>query len=186
MISKTDFRKHFLEKRKTLNTKVLSDSVCKNIINTDIYKKAQNIFAYYPLPFEVNISLLFKDISKNWFLPKIKGDNLKFYEYEYGDKLNTGAFNVLEPAKFFSTEIYPDLIIVPALCVDKNNYRLGYGKGYYDRFLEKYSEENSPITISPIFSCLITNSLPIEMNDKKIDIIITEKDIIYGESYAKN
>ncbi|MBQ7450370.1 5-formyltetrahydrofolate cyclo-ligase, partial [bacterium] len=63
-------------------------------------------------------------------------------------------------------------IIVPALSVDKNHYRLGYGKGYYDRFLNNFSV--LPKTLTPIFSELIIEKLPRESHDKKIDIIITD------------
>ena len=173
MISKTDLRKQLLEKRKTLNTKKLSELICKKIINYEAYKISKNIFAYYPKEFEVDITPLFEDKSKKWFLPKVNGENLYFFEYKSGDELKTGEFGVKEPVNNEKTNIIPDLIIVPALGVDKNNYRIGYGKGFYDRFLNSF-EQTCPKTLSPIFKTLLIEKLPIEINDKKIDLIIHE------------
>ena len=177
MISKIDLRKQLTEKRKTLETKILSDLICRKIKLEKAYINAKKIFAYYPKAFEVDITPLFKDENKKWFLPKTKGEELFFYEYKKGDELVKGDFGVYEPKKDMKTDIVPDLIIVPALSVDKNNYRLGYGKGYYDRFLTSlYEKGNCPTTLVPIFSALIVETLPAEPHDKKINLVITEKD----------
>ncbi len=173
MISKIDLRKQFIEKRKILNTDVLSDLICKNITGLEIYKQSKNIFAYYPKEYEVNILKLFEDKSKCWFLPKIEGETLKFYEYK--GNLVLGKFNVYEPKENVFLEVTPDLIIVPALSVDNKGYRLGYGKGYYDRFLAGY--ETLPKTLTPIFNDLMVELLPVESTDKKIDIIVSENKI---------
>lgn len=175
MISKIDLRKELIEKRKKLNTKDLSSLICEKIMAQEEYINAKNIFAYYPKSFEVDITPLFKNGSKKWFLPKTIGLDLKFYKYKLGDELIKGDFEVYEPVFNKQTSVIPDLIIVPALSVDKNNYRLGYGKGYYDRFLTKLKGKNlCPPTLVPIFSELIVETLPIESHDKKIDIVITE------------
>ena len=173
MINKSDLRKILIDKRKTLDTKSLSDIICKNITELEIYKKAKNIYAYYPLPYEVDITKCFEDRTKNWFLPKVRGENLEFYKYSFGDKMKRGCFGVMEPDCTELSDIVPDLIIVPALSADKNNYRLGYGKGYYDRFISNYST-SVPVTLTPIFSEKKNEKLPICHYDKKIDYIITE------------
>ena len=173
MISKTDLRKQLLEKRKNLNTKELSSLICKKIIRHKAYKSSKNIFAYYPKSFEVDITPLFEDESKKWFLPKVYGENLYFFEYKMGDDLAEGKFGIKEPINSEKTNIIPDLIIVPALAIDKKYYRLGYGKGFYDRYLRDF-KENCPTTITPIFSDLIVEALPADNFDKKIDIVITE------------
>lgn len=175
MNSKTDLRKEILDKRKKLNTKNLSLLICQNIVKNEIYKNAKIIFAYYPMTYEADISLLFEDNSKQWFLPKVFGDDMQFFEYKIGDALKKSKFGVLEPEiNDTPTNAIPDLIIVPAVSVDINNYRLGYGKGYYDRFLSQFDVQ--PKTLTPIFSNLIQQDLPKEKHDKKIDIIITEKE----------
>ena len=97
---------------------------------------------------------------------------MEFYEYKTGDTLIKGTFGVLEPNTDKKTDIIPDLIIVPALSADKNGFRLGYGKGYYDRFISNLKK--SVPTLVPIFSELITENLPTEPHDKKVDVIVTE------------
>ena len=169
MISKSDLRKQLLEKRKTLNTEGLSNLICEKIKNLKEYKTAKNIFAYYPKPYEVDISHLFEDTKKNWYLPRVKGDNIEFIGFHIGDKLIKSEFGVFEPIGE-KTSIIPDLIIVPAISADKKRYRLGYGKGFYDRFL---AHQNCP-TVSPVFADLLSDELPAENHDKKIDIIVSQ------------
>ena len=72
----------------------------------------------------------------------------------------------------------PDIIIVPLLAFDKDKFRLGYGKGYYDRYLNKYIKQYKDImTVGVAFSFQKHNKLPINKNDVKMDFILTEKGI---------
>ena len=92
-----------------------------------------------------------------------------------GSHLQT-KFGILEPAKAQSK--VPNIILVPLLAFDKNKYRLGYGKGYYDRYLNKYLKQFSNlITVGVAFSFQKHHKLPISRNDAKLDFIITEKGI---------
>ncbi len=172
MISKSELRKQLLNKRKKLNTKELSKSLCKKIVETEEYKTAKNIFAYYPKEYEVDISSLFNNKEKNWFLPRVVGEEMEFIKYNIGDKLIKSEFGVFEPTGE-KTLVIPDLIIVPSLSVDKNSYRLGYGKGFYDRFLSN-ADFNNVTTLSPIYSELIVEKIPTERHDKFIDIVLTD------------
>ena len=172
MISKSELRKILIEKRKTIDTDGLSKIICEKIKDLEIYKNSKNIFAYYPLPYEVDIKSLFEDKTKNWYLPKVSNENMEFYEYKIGDTLKKGAFEVLEPSIDKICNKNPDLIIVPALSVDKAGYRLGYGKGYYDRFISNL-KCHVP-TLVPIFSELLIDVLPKEKHDKNVDIVLTE------------
>ena len=159
-----------MELRKSLNTKVLSDKICAKIKMIKEYKDAKTVFAYYPKPYEVDISPLFEDKTKQWFLPKVEGDELEFYEFR--GELILGKFGVYEPMGGTPAKITPDLIIVPALCVDEKGFRLGYGKGFYDRFLVRFSKQ--PKTLTPIFSKLIIKTLPKQAHDKPVDIVVDE------------
>ncbi|MBQ7450772.1 hypothetical protein IJS77_05080, partial [bacterium] len=105
MISKTDLRKLLSEKRRTLDTKILSGIICEKIKTQKEYIEAKNIFSYYPKPFEVDIIPLLKDKNKIWFLPKTSGDEMLFYEYKYGDNLAKGDFGVYEPVSDEQTKI---------------------------------------------------------------------------------
>ena len=82
----------------------------------------------------------------------------------------------MEPAK--TQAKVPDVILVPILAFDENKYRLGYGKGFYDRYLNKYLKRfKNILTVGVAFSFQKYNKLPINQNDVKLDFIITEKGI---------
>ena len=92
------------------------------------------------------------------------------------DVLTVNEFGMLEPIK--TKAKIPDIIIVPMLAFDKEKFRLGYGKGYYDRFLKKYIKQyKDTITVGVAFSFQKHNKLPINKNDVKMDFILTEKGI---------
>lgn len=171
MINKSALRKEILDRRKTLEVKTLSVELCRKLSSNKQYQNAKNIFAYYPKKYEVDITSLFNDKDKNWFLPKIINDKLEFIEYKIGDNLIKNSFGVFEPIKN-PTTILPDLIIVPALTTDKKGYRLGYGKGYYDMFLSE-TPYNNIFTVSLVFDELLVNDIMPESHDKKINLIIS-------------
>ncbi|MBR2526366.1 5-formyltetrahydrofolate cyclo-ligase, partial [bacterium] len=87
-----------------------------------------------------------------------------------GDTLNESPFKTKEPQTKPENPDIIDLIILPALAADKNNFRLGYGKGYYDRLLSKTTAK----TILPIAKELVFENLPVESHDKQVDIVITD------------
>lgn len=122
------------EERKKLNIELLSKELVKKLQSTTEYKQAINIMFFYPLKNEINLLELLNDITKNFYLPRIDGENLLCCPFKKGDKLCESCFKTKEPLSE-PTSNSIDLVIVPALAVDKNNYRLGYGGGYYDRFL---------------------------------------------------
>ena len=121
--------------------KLREDASCNlilKLIETNEYKQAKNIMIFYPMKNEVNLLELLNDSSKTFFLPKIDGKNLLCCEYKNGDELYESCFKTLEPLTKSVNKNQIDLVIVPALCCDKSNYRLGYGGGFYDRFLEDF------------------------------------------------
>ena len=101
---------------------------------------------------------------------------MNFFPWKKNLVLFINKFGVLEPIK---TKVYvPDVIIVPALSFDKEKYRLGYGKGFYDRYLNKYLKIfDNILTVGVAFSFQKHHKLPIDKNDIKLDYILTEKGI---------
>ena len=107
-------------------------------------------------------------------LPVVEKNNLmNFYQWKKNDVLAVNEFGMLEPIK--AEAKIPNVIIVPLLAYDKNKFRLGYGKGYYDRYLNKYKKDT--MTVGVAFSFQKHNKLPINKNDIKLDFILTEKGI---------
>ena len=146
----------------------------------EIKKKIIKIALYYPSNFELNILKILElkyFLAQNILLPIIEKDNLmKFYMWKKNDVLSVNKFGLLEPVKTKSK--VPDLMLIPTLAFDKKKFRLGYGKGFYDRYLNKYLKQNRDIlTVGVAFSFQKHHKLPINHNDVKLDFILTEKGI---------
>ena len=143
----------------------------KNTVNT--------LALYYPSNYEVNTLSLFQLIKKikiKTLLPITKlNTQLNFVEWQYLDPLTVNEFGMLEPC-FNNKSLVPDLMLVPLLAFDNNKNRLGYGKGFYDKFLNKFLKKKNKIkTIGVAFSFQKYNKLPTSKLDIKLDYILTEK-----------
>ena len=101
---------------------------------------------------------------------------MNFFPWKKNKVLFVNKFGLLEPIKAIA--MIPDVIIVPLLSYDKEKYRLGYGKGFYDRYLNKYLKKfGNILTVGVAFSFQKHHKLPIDKNDIKLDYILTEKGI---------
>lgn len=169
MDNKTDLRLRAKSIRKTLDIARLSYLAAAQIRQLEIYQNAQNVLLFYPLQYEINLLDLLND-DKSFYLPKVSGHNLSICPFSIGDKLENSKFNVKEPC---SNPVNPkklEIVIVPALMADKYNYRLGYGGGFYDRFL---SANLHLKTIVPIAKELFVEKLPHEECDVCVDYVLT-------------
>ena len=168
MYNKTDLRIWAKSIRKTLDMDKISNNAVRLIRENSLYKKAENILIFYPMKYEVNLLELLED-NKNFYLPKVCEKRLLICPFKSGDKLEKSDLNILEPCSISVNPNILNLIILPALMADEAGYRLGYGKGFYDRFLG----ENPDIkTILPIPKELFVTSLVHDDFDKTADIII--------------
>ncbi len=173
---KNELRIKCTDIRKKLELKTISEKIIKRLFVLEEYKKAKNILCYYPLKYEIDTKICLSDNSKNWFLPKVNDLNLDICPYE-NLCLKTGSYNIKEPEtkKINNLEIL-DLIIIPAIAADRSGFRIGYGKGYYDRFLTNIKYDVTKIILIP--SCLLFDTIFPEKHDKKSNIIITDKEIL--------
>jgi 5-formyltetrahydrofolate cyclo-ligase len=129
----------------------------------------------------------FFELKKTVAVPYcVNGDGLMdFYIIDSFDDLSAGMYNILEPdiAKCKKlTNFDNSIIIVPGMCFDKSCNRLGYGKGYYDRFLQK----SSLISIGLCYNNLIVENVIVDAYDKKVNYIVTEESIIINQGDKKN
>ena len=92
------------------------------------------------------------------------------------DLLIINKFGIPEPVSL--KIVYPDILLVPLVGYDKYLNRLGYGGGFYDRYIEKIEKIKKIKKIGLAFSCQKIKSVPIDQYDKKLDFIITEKEIV--------
>lgn len=169
MQKKTDLRAKAKSIRKELDIKNISHVLCEKVKNSEEFHNAKHVMIFYPLKDEINLLELLNE-DKKFYLPKMNGLTLNVCPYKKGDKLEIKAFGVKEPRTSPVSAKILDLIIVPALMVDKNNYRLGYGKGFYDRLITHTKAK----TIVCLPKELLIEELPIEPHDKKVDIVIVE------------
>lgn len=169
MDEKSHLRTKFKSLRRELDIKTISAQICEKIRAFDLYKQAANVMLFYPTKYEINLLQLLDD-NKSFFFPRVNGLNLDVCPYSQDVEFKKSAYNINEPCSTpVSVEIL-DLIFVPALAADTSGYRLGYGGGFYDRFLPLCS---NAVTVIPIFDEFVLNALPIEEFDCKVDYIIT-------------
>ncbi len=177
-MKKSEIRKKIKKLRRKNYSKNLQINF-QSIIKVLKKKKIKNkiIGGYYPYNYEVNIiSILekFENLKYILSLPKIsKNSSMNFFVWSTKDPLNINRYGIPEP---ISNEIiYPDILLVPLVAYDKNYNRLGYGGGFYDRYIEKIKKIKNVLTIGLAFTYQKVKKIPIEKNDIKLDFIITEK-----------
>jgi len=143
------------------------------------YNKKIYLSLYYPSDYEVNLLKLFAlvKIKKiKTLLPIVTSKNeMNFVEWNNLDPLRVNNFGMLDPCSQTKSFI-PDVMLVPLLAFDQQNNRLGYGKGFYDKYLNKFLKNKKKITtIGIAFSFQKYNKLPTSNLDIKLNYILTEK-----------
>lgn len=164
MKNKTDYRIYAKNLRKTLDMKKISQNLTDKIRKLEVYKSAKHVMLFYPTKYEVDLRDLLRD-DKNFYLPKVLGENLLVCPYD--KNLKKSVLNIMEPQTAPVKPDILDLIIVPALMADKEGYRLGYGKGYYDRFLP-----DNIFSICAVPNELFIKKIPHDLFDKKVNLIL--------------
>lgn len=156
----------------------LSADIMSNLEQTDEFRAASSIALYHALPGEVQTA----DFIEKWhrkkqlLLPVVEGNDLRLLVYTGPEAVQKGAFGILEPigSKSRPEEKEIDLIIVPGVAFDRQKNRMGRGKGYYDRLLASLSIPR----IGLCFDFQLFDEIPTEPFDKKMDMLITEKEVI--------
>ena len=179
---KSKIRKKLLyirKKQNNKNIKFLFLKVFKEIKKKILKNKI--IGGYYPVNYEIDILEILESLEKKvgakLSLPVIKKNNeMDFYKWSTKNLLKLNKFGIPEPEEV--KKVFPDLIFVPIVAFDNRLYRIGYGGGYYDRYIQKISNKKKLFKIGIAHSCQKINKVPINKYDKKLDIIITEKYIL--------
>ncbi len=167
---KNELRQIAKQKRVNFDVKQLSFKIKTNLFASDIYKNSQNIMCYYSIGSEIETLDYFSDESKNWFLPRVYGENM--LACPYSSTLVKNSYNIPEPTSEPVDTCLLDMIIIPALCVDKNGYRIGYGKGYYDKFIKSLSKPVFKVVLA--YSELFIDNIYPDSFDEKCDYVVTE------------
>ncbi len=179
-MDKNQLRKLALKKRKLKYNSSLEINFkkFKSILTKKNILKG-NIGGYYPVNFEIDCLKILEKLENNNYnisLPKIKTNNrMDFYKFSFRDPLSINKFGIPEPIN--AVKIYPDIIIVPMVAFNNNLFRIGYGGGYYDRYIEKLTKKKTFISIGFAYSFQKVSKFTVNKFDKSLDFIITERDI---------
>lgn len=185
---KKEFRKKVINLRKKKDKDFIkhnSDIITDKLLNLDCIKNAKNIMLYLDFNNEVSTDSLIKkllDLGKIVSSPITLKEERKLIPSQITDLKNGiqyGTYNIREPKPECSPAINIkdlDVVIVPAVAYDKNCYRLGYGGGFYDRFLENLRKD--AVTIGIAFDLQIFDEVPKEAHDAQLDYIVTESRIL--------
>lgn len=188
---KSKLRTEARAKRKLIYEKSsLDETIAKSLLNLDEYKKAKTVLIYVSLDDEIKtdeiISVSLAD-GKRVAVPfcRDKFGNMDFYLIDSFSQLESGSFNVREP-KIDECEKLTDfsdsIIIVPGMLFNINGFRIGYGKGYYDKFLGKYSGKS----IGLCYDEMIVSDIPHDKYDKSVDLIVTQSGVINCNNGGRN
>lgn len=177
MVKKEDIRKRILDIRQTLslyevarNSKIVID----RLLATKEYHFYDCIYTYVGFGGEVSTQLLIETAlneGKKVACPKIAYGEMNFYYINHMEDLEPGHFGVMEPSTGSIAESYEALVVIPGVAFDLKRNRVGFGKGYYDKYLEKHK---SYATIALAFDFQITESVVSEPFDIKPQFLITE------------
>ena len=175
-LDKDQLRQRLLSERRSLPQKdwrEKSDRLCDQLQSLPLFQTAQTVLAYFSFRQEPDLSPLFAS-NRQWGFPRCVGKSLVWHSW-LGEQLQVGKYGIQEPHPDspLLTSKAVDLILVPALACDYQGYRLGYGGGFYDRFLSA-SEWASKPTLGIVFDCAYLPQLPVEPWDIKLGGICTE------------
>lgn len=185
---KKEIRKKILQLKESLSEQEIqkkSSDIFNTLSNMEFYNNANNVMLYVSFGSEVLTKPIIDDLlqqGKRVFVPvtapktkELIVSELKSFE----DDLKVGHFGVMEPKKDALRPVDPtiiDLIIVPGVAFDKEGYRIGYGGGYYDRFIPRLADKTPKVSLA--FEMQLIDKVPKDKYDIPVEYMITEKQFI--------
>ena len=162
------------------------EKICRHLGSLAVFRYARKVLLYYPIRSEVNILPLMQtalSMGKEVYFPlchPTKEGVMTFHRVTDAEQLTKGSFSVPEPSA--AAPLYEDdssltVCVIPALAYDREGFRLGYGKGYYDRFLSTYRCTKLGI----VYSDFILSEVPRGRFDRRVDILVTERGIKFAD-----
>jgi len=177
-VKKSEIRKKILKIREKNNFKNhrINFQLIANILKKKGVK-GKIIGGYYPYNYELDCIQILESFEKQNYLillPKIKKNfKMDFFEWSTKDPLAINKYGIPEPT---SKKLrYPDILLVPLVAFDKNLNRIGYGGGFYDRYINKIKKNKKIITIGLAYSFQKVKEISINKHDIKLDFIISDK-----------
>lgn len=183
MLNKSQIRKKFIYLRNSLSKAEIeykSKIIQERFIRSNEFKRTPSIGLYFPIGSEVRTDLIMRESKKQLkdiAFPKVLGKNIVFVKYKCDVKSEfiRARFGIMEPVGLEEIDI--QLVVVPGVSFDKCGNRIGYGKGYYDKFLQSH---RIVISIGLSFeSQIFEDVIPSDDHDQKINALITERNSYY-------
>lgn len=183
--AKQELRKQILALRKGMTVREVKERsriICEQAAGQKLFRGSGDICLYMPINNEVDVTMLFEtawNLDKRVWLPRVIGSNIRFFSYEKETPVIVGKYGIREPDS--KEELVPDertLIVMPGAVFSRNCDRIGYGGGYYDRFLERNPACH---TLALCYDFQIVDELPSEPHDKKPEVIISEEQVVFRD-----
>ena len=177
-MNKSEIRKKILKIRNLNCKKNLEINFSFLIKILKKYKYTNKVIGgYYPYNCEVNVIKILEKFEKQNYqicLPKIKKDNqMDFFQWSNKHPLQVNKFGIPEPTT--NKIIFPSILLVPLVAFDKHLNRIGYGGGFYDRYIKKIQKKKNILTIGLAYSFQKVAEIPTNKYDMKLNYIATEK-----------
>jgi len=157
--------------------KIASEKIQKKLKKINAFRDAQKIGVYYPIGSEILTQDIIQELlsnGKDVFLPKVMGKNIEFRKIADFSSLEKGSFEIMEPKDDCKIDNNLDVVLVPTVGISPMGVRLGYGHGFYDRFLA----EHKTVTISLTLEKQIRKNIPKSDHDIIINWIVTEDSLL--------
>ena len=155
-----------------------NQSIMKNLRNVAEFQSAKRIFSYISNGSEADTHALIRariDDLEVLAVPRINHSTMLAVEFPGWEKVRTGPMGILAPASNEACPASYDVVITPGLGFTRQGVRMGYGRGYYDRW---FAEHRSGMKIALCYDIQIVESLPHDDHDIPVDLIVTEQEII--------
>jgi 5-formyltetrahydrofolate cyclo-ligase len=182
---KTELRRTALGRRDALPPAVhaeASRAIASQVLRVLERIDAAPVALYWPIRSEVNTKLLIAGLAergRTLALPVVTAEELRFRAWALGEPLVDAGFGTRGPPAT-AADVRPRLLIVPLAAFDRTRHRLGYGKGHYDRAIARFRAEGPLATIGLAFACQEVEEVPAEAHDRRLDVIVTETEMIAG------
>ena len=180
-MEKKDIRKNILTIRESLSEEEVKEKsrlICSQLLNMHCFEQSKWIYGYMPIRNEVDIRPFLQhhlEEGKNIALPRVNGDTMEFYQIASFEDLEEGSFHVLEPKEGCPKAESNGFILVPGVVFDRKGGRIGYGKGFYDKFFASHNQTFEKIGIA--YTIQIIDTIPTTSLDVPLHGLVCEEDL---------
>lgn len=187
MVTKKDIRNRILEVRGQLTQKDWdnkSQQICRRVVTHPLFLAAEEIYCYISFHHEVDTREIIQTAwqqGKRVAAPKVDGKEMEFFYVTSPADLKAGYCNIMEPVTQEKADASDALVIMPGAAFDRECQRIGYGGGFYDKYLERHPRYSR---LALAFDLQITDYIPADTYDIKPEVIITESETIEEDLYT--